>query len=328
MPQGRPFTVDPALTAIAVNFMNPAVSLIADRVLPRVDVGGELYKYDYYPPDEIFTVPDTTIGRRGKVPEVEFSAEQRAGSVVDRGLESTIPITDIRAAERQRRERNSRFDPEARAAEGLKHIIELDRERRVAAVVHDAASYDADKVEVLAGAAQWSDDASDPQDAITEAMDSTFIARPNVGVTTRRVLTKLCKHPALVEGVLGTGAKRGKISAADLAAYLGLERIEVGDAFVNTARPGQQASYQRAWGNHFALLHINPASTNANMLPTFGISAEWRVNGGNAAMVAGRWDEPKAGGLMGGRTIRVGEFVQEHIVARSTSFLFQNVIAE
>lgn len=323
----RPFTVDPALTAIAVNFMNPAVSLIADRVLPRIDVGGELYKYDYYPPEEIFTVPDTTIGRRGKVPEVEFSAEQRTGTVIDRGLESTIPMTDIESAASQRRQNNSRYDPEARAAEGLKHIVELDRERRVAAIVHAAASYDGDKVETLSGSSQWSHADSDPLDAITEALDSTFIARPNVGVTSRKVFTKLSKHPVLVEAILGTGAKRGVVSAEAMAAMLGLERIEIGDAFVNTARLGQAASYARAWGDHFALLHINGAATNRNGLPTYGFSAEWRVNGGNQAMVAGRWDEPGSGGLMGGRKIRVGEFVEEHIMAKSTSFLFRSVIA-
>lgn len=323
----RAFTVDAALTAIAVNFINPAMSLIADKVLPRVDVGGELYKYDYFPPEEVFTVPDTTIGRRGRVNEVEFTAEQRTGNVTDRGLESTIPITDIRSAETQRAQGNSRYDPEARAAEGLKHIVELDRERRVAGIVHNAASYDADKVEVLAGTSQWSDfDNADPLDDLTEAMDSTFIARPNIGVTTRKVFTKLSKHPVLVEAALGTGAKRGIITKEILAAMLGLEEILIGDAFVNTARLGRPAEYSRAWGNHFALIHRNMAATNRNGLPSFGMTAEWRVNGGNQAMVAGRWDNIDGGGLLGGRTVRVGEFADEHLIAPSTSFLFQNVI--
>ncbi len=325
----RAFTVDAALTAIAVNFINPAASMIADRVLPRVDVGGEVYKYDFFPPGEVFTVPDTTIGRRGKVNETEFTAEQRTASVTDRGLQTTIPITDIRAAEAERAKNNSSYDPEARAAEGLKHIVELDRERRVAGIVHDAASYDVDKVEVLAGTSQWSDfNNSDPLDNLSEAMDSTFIARPNIGVTTRKVFTKLSKHPVLVEAALGTGAKRGIITPEIMAAMLGLDEILIGDAFINTARLGRPAEYGRAWGNHFALIHRNMVATNRNGLPSFGMTAEWRVNGGNQAMVAGRWDNVDDGGLLGGRTVRVGEFADEHLIAPSTSFLFQNVIAE
>lgn len=67
---GEPFVIDAALTAMAVNYKNPDVTLIADDVMPRVDVGDQLYEYDYFPPEEMFTVPDTTIGRRGALNEV------------------------------------------------------------------------------------------------------------------------------------------------------------------------------------------------------------------------------------------------------------------
>lgn len=323
----RPFVVDAGLTAIAVNFSNPSVSLIADAVLPRVNVGGELYKYDYFPEDEIFTVPDTTIGRRGHVNEVEFSAEQRTAKVVDRGLDSPIPQSDIDSAKNQKAKGNSNYDPEARAVEGVKHLVELDREIRVAALVHDASNYDADKTEALAGTDQWTDiDNSDPLTDITDACDKTFIARPNIAVTSRRVFTVLSRHPVIVESVFGTGAKRGKVRREEMAELFELEEILIGDSYVNTARRGQAAAYARTWGNHFALLHRNRAATNTNGLPTFGITAEWRKFG-SSAMMAGRYFDPKAGGLEGGVTVRAGEYVQEHLVAPSTGYLIENAIA-
>ena len=38
----RPFVQDPALTAMAVGYANPDSAMIADRVFPRVSVGGEM----------------------------------------------------------------------------------------------------------------------------------------------------------------------------------------------------------------------------------------------------------------------------------------------
>ncbi len=65
MSTARPFVVSPALAAIAVSWVNPMGWFIADRVMPRVRVGDEQYKYDYFPPEQLLTVPDTTVGRRG-----------------------------------------------------------------------------------------------------------------------------------------------------------------------------------------------------------------------------------------------------------------------
>lgn len=323
-----PFVIVAGLTAIVQNYHNPAVTLIADDVMPRVNVGGELYKYDVYNTAEMFTVPDTTVSRRGAPNQVEFGATQKTGKVVDRGLDAPVPVRDIEAAAAQRRAGNTSFDPEARAVEGVTNLVRLDREVRVAEIVQNADNYDADKVEALAGGDQWSDkDNSDPLAAITDACDKTFIARPNIGVTTRRVATFLRRHPVIVESVLGTGAKRGKVRLQDLAELFELDEILVGDSYVNTARPGRDAAYARTWGNSFALLHRNRAAQAKDGLPTWGFTAEWHIKG-NGAMVAGRIPDPNGGGLLGSITMRAGEFVEEHVQAKSSGFLFQNVITE
>ncbi|MBY6243858.1 capsid protein, partial [Methylosinus sp. Sm6] len=81
MAPSRPFVVNPVLTGIAIGYSNPDVALIADQVMPRVEVGGESFKWTEYPLAEAFTVPSTRVGRKGRVPEVEFSGTERDGSV-------------------------------------------------------------------------------------------------------------------------------------------------------------------------------------------------------------------------------------------------------
>jgi len=328
MPLPSNFVIDAGLTAIVQNYSNPDVTLIADDVMPRVDVGGELYKYDVFNVADNFTVPDTTIGRRGAPNQVEFGASQKTASVVDRGLDAPVPVRDIQTAEAQRSAGNSTYDPEARAVETVSNLVKLDREVRVAATVQNAANYDTDKVIALSGSDQWSDPASDPLGVITDGCDSTFIARPNIGVATRRVLTALSRHPVIVESIRGTGATRGMVRREEIAELFELDEILVGDSYVNTARPGRAVDMKRTWGNSFALLYRNRAAQAQGGMPTWGFTAEWHAAGGSDAMIAGRIPDPNGGGLLGSVTMRAGEFVEEHVQAKASGYLIQNVIPE
>lgn len=328
MPLATPFVIDAGLTAIVQNYHNPDYTLIADAVMPRVNVGGETYKYDVYNTADMFTVPDTTIGRRSAPNQVEFGAQQKTGSVIDRGLDAPVPARDIEVAKTQRAQGNSSFDPEARAVEGVTSLVRLGREIRVAKVVQDADNYDADKVLSLSGSDQWSDPASEIIEMIQDGCDSTFIARPNIGVTDRRVLTFMSRHPAIVEAIAGTGAKRGIARKEEIAELFGLKEILVGESWLNSARSGRPANMQRTWGNSFALLYRNSEAQAKDGLPTWGFTAEWHVAAGNSAMIAGRMVDPNGGGLLGSVTMRAGEFAEEHVQAKSSGFLFQNVITE
>ena len=88
-----PFPIDPHLTAIAVAYRNSAY--IADEILPRVPVGKQEFKYDVYPIDETFRLPDTKVGRKGKPNEVDLTASEVTASTEDFGLEDPIPQADI-----------------------------------------------------------------------------------------------------------------------------------------------------------------------------------------------------------------------------------------
>ena len=109
-------------------------------------------------------------------------------------------------------------------------------------------------------------------------------------------------------------------SVEALAQLFEVERILIGEAWVNAAKPGQTASLTRVWGKHVAALHINPAASVRGDRVTFGMTAEW------GSRVAGSMAEPKTG-LRGAQRVRVGESLRELIVANDAGYFFQNAVA-
>lgn len=320
----RPFVVDPVLTAITVGFRNPASARIADEVLPRGQVSAEKFSWTEYSTAESFNVPDARVGRRGRVQQLEFGGEQRTAEVEDFGLDSPIPNTDIDAAADARAQGRSTHDPEGHAVEMLTDTIANIREVRVANLVHNPATYDATRRVTLSGTSQFNDYAnSDPIAVLKTGMQGTLIHAPNTLVMGRQVWSWLSSHPKIVNAVKGNVTNAGIITReqfVELFAGEGINRLLVGDAWQNTAKPGQPVSLARTWGKHIAMLHINPmAAVEAGGI-TFGITAEY------GARVSGRIEDPDVG-LQGGIRVRVGERVKELVIAKDLGYFIQNAVA-
>lgn len=330
MAPNRPFPVDPTLTAIAVGYRNPAHFLIGRRALPPLTVLGETFKWHEYPLAEAFTVPETEVGRRGRVNQVEFTVTERESAVRDYGLDDPIPYSDIREAARARAEKRSNFDPRASAVEGLTNLIELDREVRAAAIVQDPANYAANKKLAIVDAKDrfdWfgdeTDPPSDPYAVIDEGMDKTLVYRPNTIVMGQPVWSKLKRHPKLIMAVKGGLTQDGAITKAQFAELFEInpENVLIGMAMHNTARKGQQVVLNRIWGKSISLLYLDPAKRTANdSTITWGFTAEY---GGR---VAGSIED-KDIGLEGGERVRVGERVKELMCAKDVGYLIQNAVS-
>ena len=319
MATARPFIVDPALTAIAIKFSNPDVNLIADRVLPRRPVGGEKFTWLKFPIEDSFTVPNTFVGRKGRPNQIEVGATEETASVVDFGLDDMIPNSDVTAAAQQRALGLSVYDPEARATEVLTDLVLLDREIRVAAKVFDLNTYAASQRVTLSGTSQFSDFTnSDPIGVINNALDSTFVMRPNKMVIGQAAWTKVRSHPHIVNAVKGGNLNKGNATREQVAELFELQEIIVGSSFVNTAKKGQAAVMNRVWGKHISLIYQNSvAGPDAGM--TFGYTAQYGTR------VSGRIPDPNIG-LQGGAAIRVGERVKELISAPSVAYFIQNAV--
>ena len=314
-----PLAQSPTLTAIAVMYRN--ASLIADMVLPRVPVALPSFEFTTFALETQFTVPDTKVGRLGRPTQFVPQSGKTPGITLPYGLEVPVPRRDqrIAAAMREAFPQAPMQNPMDLAAMIASNLVQLDREIRVASVVFALNTYAASQRVTLSGTSQWSDfNNSNPIDAILSGMDS-MVARPNRGVIGRQAWTKLSQHPRVVGAVLGNAGTNGVVTPEGLAGVLGLEKIVVGEAWVNNARPGQAASQARVWGKHMALLQIDPLGGPDGM-PSFGWTAQF------GEKVAWTGFDPNIG-LEGGDNVRVGEEVAEVVAAQGAGYLFQNCVA-
>lgn len=320
----RPFEIDPALTAIAIGYKNPASSYIADRVLPRMQVTSEKYKWTKYPLEESFNTPDARVGRTGRVQQLEFGGTEQTSSTVDYGLDSPIPNSDIRAAQEARERKVSAFDPEAHAVMMLSDTIANIREVRAAGIVFNAANYSSGRKVTLSGTSQLSDYTnSDPIGVIKTGLESTLVYRPNTMTLGRQVWSKLSSHPKIIKAIKGNNTDTGIVTVEEFLNLFrdeGLQEVLIGDSFYNTAKPGQNVSLGRAWGKHIALTYKNEIATPEGGGITFGFTAQY------GSKIAGRIED-KDIGLEGGFRIRAGEKVKEEICAPDVGYLVTNAVA-
>lgn len=318
----RPFPVNPVITALVISYSNDAVGYIADQVMPRIPVGASRFSWTEHPIAQMFTVPRTEVGRRGRVERVEFSGIARTGETHDYALEDAIPQTDIDDAAAMIASGLGNFDPELVAAEGLTNLIMTDREMRVAAKVQDPNNYAAPRRLALSGTDQFSDyDNSRPLDVFKAAFGSTLIFRPNSMVMSRETWSVISSHPHIVNAVRGQTTIRGIVSPEEFIRLFsgeGLKNLYIGESFVNVARMGQVASIQRVWGKQIAMLYINPAAR-----PESG--ATWGMTAQYGTRVGMSWQDRNIG-IKGGTVVRVGEQVSEIVCAPDVGFLIQNAV--
>jgi hypothetical protein len=319
----RPFPIDPTLTAISIGYRNPAHTLIGRRALPPLQVLSEQFKWNEYPLEEGFTLPETKVGRTGRVNKVEFTATEKDSSVEDHGLDDDIPHSDITAAARARAEKRSNYDPRSAATEGLTNLIELRREVRAASVVQNPANYSVGRKVALVGNARFSDYAnSDPYGVIDEGFDKTLVYRPNTVVMGHPVWSKLKRHPRLIKAVKGGLTEDGGITRQQFADLfeINIENLLIGEAMLNVARKGQNPNLARVWGKSIQLLYLDKAKQASNdSTITWGFTAEYGTR------ISGSVQDPNIG-LEGGERVRVGERVRELVVAPDVGYQIANAV--
>lgn len=309
----RPFTPDPELVQLSVAYRNDM--LIADSVLPRRTVGKEDFKYIKYPKGQFLTLTRTKSGRTGKLNEVSFEGETVTDSVIPYGLKAPVPQSDIDNAPEG-------YSPMATTTEGLRDLILLDREKRVADLVFSAAQYASTNKVQLAGNDRWDvdHDDSDPIADIETGLNVPLV-RPNKMVIGQAAWSVLRRHPQIVAATNRNSGDKGLASKAAVAELFELKEVIVGTGWVNIAKPGQEVNLARVWGKHCLLFNDNPTAT-----PSFGMTFGYTVQHGTP--VAGT--NTVAGGDMGldgGVEVINGEKVKELIAANDLAYFIEDVIS-
>ena len=320
----RPFDVSPTMTAIAIAYRNPSATLIADQALPRVPVSQENFKWSEFPIGEAFSVPDTQIGRRGQPNKLEFNATEKTSTIEDHGLDADVPYTDIDAARAANAQGLSNFNPLYHASEMLTKLILLAREMRAAKVVQDPNNYAEGRKVTLVGGDQFSSFAtSDPFGVIDRAFSSTLIYRPNTISMGREVWDVLKRHPRLIKAVKGGLTEEGAITREQFAQLfeIDLNRLLIGEAWVNTSKKGQATALNRVWGKSIQLAYIDQAKAGPkDEVITWGFTAQL------GSRIAGAWDDAKIG-VKGGQWVRVAEQVKELCVAKDVGYQIAAAVA-
>jgi hypothetical protein len=313
---GQPFRILPRLTRIAMAFEQPG--MIADEILPRVNVEGELFEYTKVTEKSRLMIPDTKIGRTGAANQVEFENYNESDRVIDHGLEAPVPVRDIDTARA-----HGALDPMDQATMSVMELMMLAREKEVADLVTTAANYASGLKATLNGTSglYYFDDETNgtPIAQIEDAMDGMLV-RPNTMVVDRLTLTKIKRHPEVVARIYPTAvADSGQVTTQQLADALELERILVGQAWYDSAKKGQAQTNTRIWGNALALLHINRGLTSARTtLPTFGFTAQFEQ-----AFQTGTYFDPKRG-IKGVEVVKVIDQRKALISYQNAGYLFTN----
>lgn len=304
-----PFPTNPVVLAIIMGFVN--AKMIADLVLPRLKVGKPEYQYIKYEKGQTLIIPETRVGRKGKPNTIELTGELVQGLCVGDALDYDIPTIDFDSAP-------PGVDLINQAAEWLANFIALSREKRVAALAFDAARYDANHKTDLVGNNRWdvTHADSDPVEDISLAIDACLY-HPTDMTLSRKGFSRLQRNTNIVKAVNKTSGDKGIATRQEIAALFELDRINVGDAWGNSAKKGQAASLVRLWGNDCLLHYTDPTIQNPAMGMTFGFTAELRKFGGNK--------DDDSIGPEGGVKVRAGEYVDEHIMAPDCAYLIKNI---
>jgi hypothetical protein len=304
------FPVDPEATAVAIAYRNPDFHLIGDEVMPRCSpVGKREFSYLQYPVGAFFSTPDDTIGRTGVANEIGTEVNKVTAKAEDHGLKIRLPKADIDEA------RSLGLNPVNEAVGDIMYFVTLNREVRVAGMAADVNNYNSDNVQALSGTDKWSDQASKPLEQLLEVLGGPLM-RPNVmslsGMGWHKLRTNINAIKA-IKGAQGEGA----LTKKQVAEYLEINEILVGEARVNIARKGQDMNLQSCWGN-FCALHFRSKQANTKRGVTWGMTVP---KGGR---IAGSWPEKEIG-LEGGIVTLAGEIVGEVIVGADCGALLQNI---
>lgn len=317
MADGVPFRTNPVMLATIRAYSNP--QLIADQVLPYAPpIDDDTFFWNYYPPASLFTLPEDggLVGRRSAPRSIEMIANQREGSTRDYGLKSSVPQKDIAKAAKN----PNLPDPVLERSYALWELVKNLREVRVAAKVFNPATYPADRVETPTGSDLWSDPTSNPLAQFLAAR-RRMVLKPTKAIFGAEAWLTFSQHPRIVKAVHGNSGDDGVATEEQVRRLLRVEQVVIGEAMVNTARPGQTSTMVDVWGPSLLLIHqpmssvINPMSDT----PAFGCTVQ---TGDRFAM---QRDDPNAS-MRGGVEVRVGETVEELVQAPELGFLLHEVL--
>lgn len=311
---------DGRLTNIAIQYGN--TEMIADLVLPPTPVPKKEGVFKKYDKNQRFTLPPAIVGPKSVPNEVNWDVTEDSYACEDYGYQQYLSQEEVDNAD-------APIAPRSDTTEFVTNLMLLDREKRVADVVFNAANYDAGNQLDVAGA--WNTLTTDALTQIEAGIDACFMP-PNVmvmGIATWRKLSRNEKILAAVKGTLAPqklksagGVASPAVNQEEMAGYLGLDAVLISRARINTAKEGQAASFTRVWDGPnatkggAALLRVSAGSALRDVV--WGASLDWKAR---RVMT-----NPTNRGAFGGEEIRVVESSVVKVIAKDVGYLFVDAL--
>jgi hypothetical protein len=237
--------VDPVLTNLAIGYSN--AELVGDALMPFVYVHKEAGKLPKFG-KEAFKDYQTERALRAN--------SNRMAEDDPTGVPFSLTEHDLERAIDYREEDEAMFSPRRRATYLVQQIIRMRHERKVAAMVQNAANFPAANKIALSGTARFSQADSDPEGVIDDARAaiSNGIAKDaNTMVVAFDVWRRWKRHPKL-KAILSDSKSR-LVQLQDLREIFEIPNILIGKAL--TASDAGATS--RLWTNSVVLAYVPTA---------------------------------------------------------------------
>jgi hypothetical protein len=263
MPQMTPSqarVIDPILTEVARGFRSNN-SPVANLLFPIVSVGQRGGRIISFGADD-FKLYNTARAPGANTRRVQFGYSSGSFALVDYSLEGSVPIELLQEAQAV-----PGIDLSANAVRKVQNLQALEREKQVADLALNAASYAASNKATLSGTSQWNDASSNPFAdllAAKEAVRQQIGQRPNTLVLGPKVLTALRSNPKVLDR-LSTASDRPPATLAQLAALFEVPSIVEGGM---TYHDG--TNFVDVWGRYALLAYTDTASAAEMGSPNFG----------------------------------------------------------
>lgn len=239
----------------------PGMDLIAHLVSPILPTAEQAGTYPAITRESILQTPDAKRGPGGTYNRVDFESEDKSYSTEDLGLEGKLP-------DDRRKFFASDFDAEMITTDGIRGLLMLAREIRLAAQIFNTSTWTGASLYTdVSSAAPWATISSDVLGTIVAAKAKVRALtgiQPDtlvIGPTNR---DNLVKNTAL-RSALGANAQITEAAMlAALPAIIGLRKIFVSSAVKNAAVEGQTFSGSDVWAGYAMVCKTpdNPMNLN------------------------------------------------------------------
>jgi hypothetical protein len=303
----------PLLSQLAQRFYNRAY--IADQILTPATVPKLQGQYHVWDSGVVFRRQNDAYGPDGSPNRIDMLATKTPFTLDDHALYADL----------DERETNQAPEVAVRAAKAraLTNSLLLNQEYNVAAQLFSSSVIT--NGATLSGTDQWSNEDSDPLTKIFTAQNGQPVFMETL-VCGKQVWDKLRVHPLILEAVKYTQPGVA-LDTTLVARYLGVDRILVGTAFVDSAVEGQTQSLGFVWGKHALLCHVAPGPSSPLMDEvSLGYLARWG-GGGNGGIRVYTGRDALRGTGNGMEIIKAEMTYKPLITSVACGYLFTNAVA-